>query len=115
MEKEECGLLKTDQASVCLDGSVKDLAEDLSGNPDEKTIDALTDSFDEVIEKAIEKAVEKAFKKAEEVQEKSRAIELQGAITGETGRETPDKRVDFSKLSYSELCSFLERHPQAKI
>jgi len=40
---------------------------------------------------------------------------LKGAVTGETGRETPDKRVDFSKLSYSELCSFLEKNPQAKL
>lgn len=40
---------------------------------------------------------------------------LNGAVTGETGRETPDKRVDFSKLSYSELCSFLEKHPRAKL
>ena len=42
-------------------------------------------------------------------------IELNGATTGETGRETPDKRVDFSKLSYSELCSFLEKHPRTKL
>ena len=27
----------------------------------------------------------------------------------------PDKRINFSKLNYSELCAFLEKHPQYKI
>ncbi|MCL1880843.1 MAG: hypothetical protein FWF76_01540 [Oscillospiraceae bacterium] len=40
---------------------------------------------------------------------------LSSASSGEAGNEVPDKRVDFSQLSYSELCEFLESHPQARI
>jgi len=42
-------------------------------------------------------------------------VRLVGAVSGETGREIPDNRVDFSKLSYSELCKFLESNPRVKI
>jgi len=42
-------------------------------------------------------------------------VELIGAVTGETGREAPDNKVDFSKLSYSELCAFMDKNPRARI
>jgi len=42
-------------------------------------------------------------------------IKLTGAVTGEAGREAPDNRVDFSKLSYSELCAFMEKNPKVRI
>ena len=71
-------------------------------------------SLDEVIEMAVEKAIEKIMEKMEKIAH-SKTVILNGAVTGETGREAPDKRVDFSKLSYSELCSFLEKHPKAKL
>ncbi|MDR0197382.1 MAG: phage scaffolding protein [Oscillospiraceae bacterium] len=43
------------------------------------------------------------------------AFTLSGAVPGETGRETPDDRADFSKLNYSQLCAFLERNPKANL
>ena len=103
------------------------LNEYLEHREDDDVVQAHESSLEEIIERAVETAVEKAFgkvlKKAEsklaEIVENAnqsfQGVQLQSAVTGETGRETPDKRVDFSKLSYSELCSFLEQHPKAKL
>jgi hypothetical protein len=73
------------------------------------------DNLNEEIERIIDMAVERAIAKVMEKAEADRPVVLSGAVSGETGRETPDKRVDFSKLSYCELCAFLENHPKAKL
>lgn len=74
-------------------------------------------NLDEAIEKAVERAVERLEAKfsGQFASAETAAVMLSGAVTGETGREYPDKRVDFSKLSYSELCRFLELHPGATL
>lgn len=41
--------------------------------------------------------------------------QLKGAEPGESGVEEPDKKVDFSKMSYEELCAYMEANPDAKI
>ncbi|MCL1903847.1 MAG: hypothetical protein FWF94_05480 [Oscillospiraceae bacterium] len=70
----------------------------------QEQIDSLKSAIDEIFVKQNESAAKHDC-----------TLNLNGAVTGETGREAPDKRVDFSKLSYSELCSFLEKHPRAKL
>ena len=65
----------------------------------------------EVITAIVEVTVEDLVKKLK----KERMLVLDGARTGETGREHPDKRVDFSKLSYGELCAFLDDNPKARL
>jgi hypothetical protein len=72
----------------------------------ERSSESAQTERDEGLEQRIERAVERAIAKA--------GVTFQGAVAGETGREAPDKRVDFSKLSYSELCAILENHPNSK-
>jgi hypothetical protein len=71
--------------------------------------------IDEIIEMTIESIIDRAIDRVFEKLAEKKSVTLKSAVSGETGRETPDKRVDFSKLSYSELCSFLENHPKARI
>ncbi|MDR0222626.1 MAG: phage scaffolding protein [Oscillospiraceae bacterium] len=43
------------------------------------------------------------------------AFTLSGAVTGEADREIICGGTDFSKLNYSELCAFLEKHPKTDL
>jgi dynactin complex subunit len=72
-------------------------------------------TFEEMLEEIIERAVVAAVERTLEAVKQEREVVLNGAVFGEMGRESPDKRVDFSKLSYSELCAFLERNPKMKL
>jgi len=67
----------------------------------------------EVAEKSIEDIIDMVIDKVFAKLAEKKTVVLNSAVSGETGRETPDKRVDFSKLSYSELCAFLENNRQA--
>ena len=40
---------------------------------------------------------------------------IKGAEPGEAGNEDGDKKVDPSKMTYSELAAYMEAHPEAKI
>ncbi|MCL2037021.1 MAG: hypothetical protein FWG83_06525 [Oscillospiraceae bacterium] len=78
----------------------------------QEQIDSLRVRIDEA---EFRRAERKAERKSQRKGAFAKIAGIQGAITGETGRESPDGRVDFSKLSYNELCAFLERNPQAKL
>jgi len=83
------------------------------------------DVIDAIIDRTVSVAVNAAVERMSELVEEMRAaaasvssmpsVALGGAVSGEMGREAPDKRVDFSKLSYSELCAFLDNNPKAKL
>jgi len=90
--------VKAVKALLSLDGAV--LSEDGGVKGLEEQIDALKTAEDS----------EFMF-----VSERRSPIRITGAVTGETGREIPDNRADFSKMSYSELCAFMEKNPKAKI
>lgn len=40
---------------------------------------------------------------------------MKGAAPGETGNEEPDGKVDFSKMTYEEIATYMEQNPDAKI
>jgi dynactin complex subunit len=90
---------------------------------DEAIVSAIEAAVENALTKAVGAAVDTAIEKMIAKVEEMRAVQAQtaisltlnGAVSGESGNDTPDKRVDFSKLSYSELCEFLERHPSAML
>ena len=45
----------------------------------------------------------------------TKQTKLKGAVPGEAGNEDPDKKVDFSKMSYEELATYMEENPDAEI
>lgn len=40
---------------------------------------------------------------------------VKGAVPGESGNESGDKKVDTSKMSYAELCAYLAENPNAEV
>ena len=40
---------------------------------------------------------------------------MRGAISGESGRENPDAKVDTSQMTYTELSAYMASNPEAKI
>lgn len=77
-----------DKAELADDGTVKGLSEQIA---------ALQKSDDYLFE-------------AKESKKK-----IKGAEPGEAGNEDGDKKVDTSKMTYSELAAYMEAHPEAKI
>ena len=93
--------------AVVSDGDVEAAVEDGEEVEEVEVVEEVGKSLNEVIETAVESAVGKALE--------NKSIVLRSAVAGETGREVPDNRVDFSKMSYSELCAFLESHKSNKL
>ncbi|MCL2754874.1 MAG: hypothetical protein FWD35_04040 [Oscillospiraceae bacterium] len=97
-----------------------------------ETAPEITEDAENSLDSVIEGAVERAFVRAldtlmakviESVTEMlaiGQAVsedplrDVFGAVPGDTGREKFDNRVDFSKLSYGELCDFLAKNPNSK-
>jgi len=40
---------------------------------------------------------------------------MKGAVPGETGKEDPDGKVNFSKMGYDELAAYMAENPDAKL
>lgn len=79
-------LLKLDKAELGDDGSIKGLSEQIA---------------------ALQKSDSYLFDNSKP--------RLKGAEPGETGNEDGDKKVDVSKMTYSEMASYMAEHPDAKI
>lgn len=79
-------LLKLDKAELGDDGSIKGLSEQIA-----------------------------ALKKSDSYLFDSSKPKLKGAEPGETGNEDGDKKVDVSKMTYSEMAAYMAEHPDAKI
>lgn len=45
----------------------------------------------------------------------SKHTKIKGASPAETGVESPDSKVDTSKMSYEELCAYMEQNPEAVV
>lgn len=45
----------------------------------------------------------------------TKKTKFKGANPGEAGNEDPDKKVDFTKMSYEELAAYMEENPDAEI
>lgn len=79
-------LLKLDKAELGDDGSIKGLSEQIA---------------------ALQKSDSYLFDNSKP--------RLKGAEPGETGNEDGDKKVDVSKMTYSEMAAYMAEHPDAKI
>lgn len=79
-------LLKLDKAELGDDGSIKGLSEQIA---------------------VLQKSDGYLFDNSKPV--------LKGAVPGETGNEDGDKKVDVSKMTYSEMAAYMAEHPDAKI
>lgn len=77
-----------DKAELQEDGTIKGLAEQIA---------ALQKSDDYLFEANTSKK------------------QMKGAKPGETGKEDGDDKVDTSKMTYDELCAYLEQNPDAKL
>lgn len=45
----------------------------------------------------------------------AKKTKMKGAEPGDPGKEDPDKKVDTSKMTYDELCAYLEENPDAEL
>ena len=78
-----------DKAEIGEDGTIKGLAEQIE---------------------ALQKSDEYLFEAKE-----TKKTQVKGAKPGESGNEDGDHGVDTSKMTYSELASYMAEHPDAKI
>lgn len=81
-------LLDLDNAELLEDGSIKGLSEQIA---------------------ALQKAKDSAFL----FENSKEAPVLQGLKPGESNVNVPTQTVDFSKMSYSEICAYMEANPEA--
>lgn len=82
-------LLNLENAELADDGTIKGLAEQIE---------------------ALQKSDEYLFEAKE-----SKKTNVKGAKPGEAGNEDDDKKVDTSKMTYSELAAYLAENPEAKV
>ena len=82
-------LLNLENAELVDDGTIKGLAEQIE---------------------ALQKSDEYLFEAKE-----SKKTNVKGAKPGEAGNEDDDKKVDTSKMTYTELAAYLAENPEAKV
>lgn len=82
-------LLNLENAELAEDGTVKGLAEQID---------------------ALQKSDAYLFEAKE-----TKTTKLKGAVPAESGNDDSDKKVDTSKMSYSEMLAYLAENPDAKI
>ena len=82
-------LLNLENAELADDGTIKGLAEQIE---------------------ALQKSDEYLFEAKE-----TKKANVKGAKPGEAGNEDDDKKVDTSKMTYTELAAYLAENPEAKV
>lgn len=82
-------LLNLENAELADDGTIKGLAEQIE---------------------ALQKSDEYLFEAKE-----AKKANVKGAKPGEAGNEDDDKKVDTSKMTYTELAAYLAENPEAKV